>query len=248
MQIGHFACCGIARIDYDDLHIRPLFLHLHNALKQNRMAPRRVRSNQHDEIGQFQIFVIRRHEVFAERAFVSCDRRRHAQPRIRIDIRAADIALHQFVSDVVVFGEQLSRDIERHRVRPVFRDDARKPACYRSYRITPRYFGYRTSFRIAQFWRKQTAFESYCIAQSGAFHAQTAKVRWMRFIACNRNFGCAFRRRVDTTADAAIRARCLDGSQSRNWNDGDIQLEVSLSHSVLPNNKRFRRCDTSVRL
>ena len=52
------------------------------------------------------------------------DRRRHAQPRIGVDIGRADEALHQLVGDVVVLGEQLAREIERDRVRPVALDDA----------------------------------------------------------------------------------------------------------------------------
>ncbi len=48
------------RIDDDDLQLRPLLLRAHDALEQDRVAPRRVRADQHDEIRQLQILVAAR--------------------------------------------------------------------------------------------------------------------------------------------------------------------------------------------
>ena len=50
---------------------------------------------------------------------VAGDRRRHAQPRIGVDIGRADKALHQLVGDVIILGEQLAGEIEGDRVRSV---------------------------------------------------------------------------------------------------------------------------------
>jgi hypothetical protein len=47
--------------------------------------------------------------------------------RIGIDVAAADEALHQLVGDVIVFGQQLSGDVEGDAVRPV-RGDGRASA------------------------------------------------------------------------------------------------------------------------
>lgn len=74
MQIGHLAGRGVARIDHDDLHVGPRFLDPDDPLEQDRMTPRRVRTHQHDEIGQFEIFVADRHDVFAESPLVSRNR------------------------------------------------------------------------------------------------------------------------------------------------------------------------------
>ena len=99
---------------------------LQHALEQHRMAPGGVGADQHDQVGLVEILVQPRHRVGAEGAAMAGDRRRHAEPRIGVDIRRADEALHQLVGDVIVLGEQLAREIERDRVRPVALDDARE--------------------------------------------------------------------------------------------------------------------------
>ena len=88
------------------------------------MAPGGVRTDQHDEIGELEVVVAHRHHVFAERALVAGDGRRHAQPRVGVDVGRADVALHELVGDVVVLGQQLAGDVERHGLRPVLVDDA----------------------------------------------------------------------------------------------------------------------------
>jgi hypothetical protein len=66
------------------------------------MAPCRVGADQHQEIGLVEILIAAGHGVGAEGAALAGDRRRHAQARIGIDIRAADESLHQLVGDVIV--------------------------------------------------------------------------------------------------------------------------------------------------
>ena len=90
------------------------------------MAPRRVGADQHQQIGLVEIFVAARHGVGAEGAAMAGDRGRHAQPRIGIDIGAADESLHQLVGDVIVLGQQLAGQIECDRARTVARDDVRR--------------------------------------------------------------------------------------------------------------------------
>ncbi|MNR53681.1 hypothetical protein D3C85_1737320 [compost metagenome] len=48
----------------------------------------------------------------------------HAEARIGVDIRRTDEALHQLVGDVVIFGQQLTGDVEGNRVRPMLGDSA----------------------------------------------------------------------------------------------------------------------------
>ncbi len=122
-EIGILRGAGLARIDDDELGaaLAPV---LHHALEQNRMAPGGVRSDQHQEIGLIEIFVIAGHGIRSEGAAMAGDRRRHAKPRIGVDICAADEALHQLVGDVIVFRQQLPGQIEGDRIRSVALDDA----------------------------------------------------------------------------------------------------------------------------
>ena len=133
MQVGDVGGHGAARIDQHDPHLRPLLLGRGDALVEHRMAPGEVRADQHDEVGELQILVAAGHRVRAEGAAMAGDRRGHAQARIGVDIGRADEALHQLVGDVVVFGQQLARDIEGDGVRAVLaRSSARTVAATRS--------------------------------------------------------------------------------------------------------------------
>ena len=123
MQIGDVAGGGAPRVDHHHLHFGARLLRRREALVQHRMRPGIVGTDQHDEVGQLDILVTHRHRIRAERALVRGHRRRHAQPRIGIDVRAADETLHQLVRDVIILGQQLPGDIERHRIRPVLCND-----------------------------------------------------------------------------------------------------------------------------
>ena len=72
------------------------------------MAPRRIRADEHDQIGFIEVLIDARDYVGAEGATMTCDRRSHAQPRIGVDVGRAEEAFHQLVGDVIVLGEQLA--------------------------------------------------------------------------------------------------------------------------------------------
>ena len=93
-----------ARIDCDDARTA-LFLVGEHALEQDRMAPRRIGADQHQEIGLVDVLVATRHGVGAEAAAMAGDGGGHAEPRIGVDIGRADKAFHQLVGDVIVFGQ-----------------------------------------------------------------------------------------------------------------------------------------------
>ena len=135
-QIGIPCGIGPARIDHHDARAALLLVGEH-ALEQYRMAPRRVGADQHQQIGLVEILVTARHGVGAERAAMAGDRGGHAQPRIGIDIGAADESLHQFVGDVVILGQHLAGQIERDRARAVARDDVRKAMRHMVERVAP---------------------------------------------------------------------------------------------------------------
>ena len=84
-----------------------------------------------------QVLVAARHRVGAESALVARDRRCHAQPRVGIDVGAADESLHQLVGHVVVLGQELPREVERHRLRPVLGDHAREAVGDARQRLVP---------------------------------------------------------------------------------------------------------------
>ena len=127
---------GPARIDHDDAGAALLLVGEH-ALVQHRMAPGRIGADQHQQVGLVEILVAAGHGIGAERAAVARDRRGHAEPRIGIDIGAADESLHQLVGDVVILGQQLAGEIERHRAGAIARDDVLEPVRDMVERIAP---------------------------------------------------------------------------------------------------------------
>ena len=81
------------------------------------MAPRGIGAGEHDQVGLVEILVIAGHGVGAEGTAMSGDGGRHAEPRIGVDIGRADKTLHQLVGDVIIFREQLARQIDGRRIR-----------------------------------------------------------------------------------------------------------------------------------
>src|SRR3546814_15226653 len=78
-----------------------------------------------------------RSHILAKGADVSCDRARHAQAGVGVDVAAADEALHQLVRDIIILRQQLPRDIEGDAVRPVLLDRPGKGAGNEIERLVP---------------------------------------------------------------------------------------------------------------
>ena len=116
MKIGALGGRRAAGIDGDDARAA-LLARLHHALKQHRMAPGGIRSDEHDQVGLVEVFVAAWHRIGAEGPPVPGDRGGHAEPRIGVDIGGAEKAFHQLVGDVIILGQQLARKIERDGVR-----------------------------------------------------------------------------------------------------------------------------------
>ena len=136
--------------------------------------------DEHDEIGVIEIVVAHRHHVLAERALVPRDGRRHAQPRVRVDVRAADVALHELVGDVIVLGEQLPGDVERDRLGAVFVD-----AVGGTRRATVAMAVIPAHAFAAHLRMQQPVFEPDGLAERAALHAQLAAIGRMRGIAAH---------------------------------------------------------------
>ncbi len=126
MQIRLFRRRRPPRIDHHDPR-SPRLPRRHQPLVQHRMAPGQIAADQHHQIGQLQILIRPRHHIRPERPNLSRHRRRHAQPRIRVDTGRADEPLHQLVGHVVILGRTLPRHVERHAVRSMRRDRLGEP-------------------------------------------------------------------------------------------------------------------------
>ena len=148
MQIRRFGGGRAPRIDDHQPQLRSLLAQRQDPLHQHRMAPGEVRPDQHQQISLVQIGVLNRHDIFTEGAHMPGHGRGHAQPRVGIDVRGADVALHQLVGDVVVLRQQLTGNIQRHGIRPVLvdagaqRDRPRRTVRYPSLTLAPSTSGY----------------------------------------------------------------------------------------------------------
>jgi hypothetical protein len=134
---------------------------------------------------------------------------RHAQPRIGVDIGAADEALHQLVGDVIVLGQQLPGEIERDRVRARARDDALKPSADASSALSQSDANVRL---LPQHRMQQTAVEPSVSPSAEPFGAEPPK-----FAGCSGSPAItrAARRPVaqHAAADAAIGQVCGRGGR-----------------------------------
>ena len=178
MQVGDVGRHRAARIDRDDVHLRPLLLRRHQPLvtapdgtrrgwsrraRRGRPAPDPRRAG---------------HRVRAEGALVAGDGRGHAEARIGVDVGRADEALHQLVGDVIVLGQQLAGDIEGDRVRAVLGDRAARSRRRRD--RSPRPSSRALPWIIGM---QQPAFEPDRLAERRSLGAEPAEIGGMLRIA-----------------------------------------------------------------
>jgi len=193
---------GAARIDHHDAGAALLLVDEH-ALVQHRMAPGRIGADQHQQVGLVEIFITSGHRVGAERAAVACDRRGHAQPRIGVDIGAADEPLHQLVGDVVILGQQLAGEIERDCAGTVARDDVLEPVRDMVERVAPGH-ALHGPLAAADHRIEQPVGQAERLAERRALRTQPAEIGGMLGIARDRSTAPPVRRRQYAAADAAI--------------------------------------------
>ena len=221
------------------------------------MAPRRVGADQHQEVGLVEILVAAGHGVGAEGAAVAGDRGRHAEPRIGVDIGAADETLHQLVGDVIILGQQLPGEIERHRAGAVALDDMGEAMRDMVERIAPGH-PLHGALAAADHRIEQPVLEAERLAERRALRAQPSEIGGMLGIAGNRRAAVAVRRRQHAAADAAIgtgRARGAKGGiDDRHVRDPVIgsgrlrrDRERAAEHHVACGSRRSARGCGSVR-
>ena len=168
------------------------------------MAPRKVRAGQDQQIRLFKVIINAGHGVGAEGPFMPRHGRGHTQTRVRVDIGRAHEPFDQLVRDVIVLGQQLTRDIERDAIWSVFLDRFGKPVRNKVQRAVPR--GIRaTDLRVQQPPR-----QGQRIAQRRALGTQATLVRGVIGIAFDRQAALSIIAQDDATTDAAIGAGRFD--------------------------------------
>ena len=107
MQIGKVTSGGMARINHHHPHLRTCLFRRNQALVKHRMRPGIVGTDDDHQIGGLDVLITHRHRIRTECALVRSHCGGHAQPRIGINVGAADESLHQLVGDIVIFGQEL---------------------------------------------------------------------------------------------------------------------------------------------
>ena len=200
VQIGDVAGGGAAWVDHDHAHGGTGFFRRFDALVGHRMRPGGIRADQHDQPGFFQIFVTARHGIVAEGALVADHGGGHAQARIGVDIRRADVALHQFIGDVIIFGQQLAGNVEGDGLRTVLFNDAFEAIGHCVQRRVP------VGAHAAHFRLEQTALQVHGFMQVRALDAQATEIRRVVFVAFYADQLAVFRASLHPATDAAVGA------------------------------------------
>ncbi len=172
---------------------------------QHRVAPGAVGAHQHHELGRVPVVVDARHHVLAKGAHVPGHGGRHAQPRVGVDVGRADEALHQLVGDVVVLGEELSRQVERHAVGAMGLDRAAEPGRHPVQRLVP------AGLPAVHARPQQPPAPAQRFAQRGALGTQPALIGRMRLVAHHP----PVRQRHHPASHPAIRAGGADAAGPR---------------------------------
>ncbi|MNO77934.1 hypothetical protein D3C76_690570 [compost metagenome] len=120
VQVSQIAGICTTWVYDNDLHLRPAGFGCFQAAKQHRVGVGHVAADDHHAIAQLQVFVAAGRGVGTQAALVADHRRGHAQARIAVDVVGAYQGTRQLVEGVVVLGQQLPGNVERHAVRAMF--------------------------------------------------------------------------------------------------------------------------------
>ena len=128
MEIGNLGAFRAARVGDDDLQVGIGGAGVLDVAEDDRVGDGRIGASNEDELGLQDVRVAARRGIGAQCLLVAGNGRRHAEPRIGVDVVGADQALGQFVEDVVILGHQLAGNVEGDRIRAVGTDDLGEPA------------------------------------------------------------------------------------------------------------------------
>ena len=126
VQIGNFSCVGAARIAVNNFQLRVGGFSVFNTPEQNRVRIRGVAANNENTLRVSNIVIAIGRCVSPQRLFVARHSAAHAQARVGVDIVGANQALGQFIEHVIVFSQQLARDVKTHCIGAVLADDLRE--------------------------------------------------------------------------------------------------------------------------
>ena len=90
------------------------------------MCPRRVAAHHEQAIGVVYVVVTSGGRIGSQRLFVTRYGAAHAQAGISVDVIRSHQAFDELVENVIIFGQQLTRNIKTNRIRPMFTNDAGK--------------------------------------------------------------------------------------------------------------------------
>jgi hypothetical protein len=156
-----------------------------NAAERHRMRVGRIGAGDQHAVGVGEVLVGAGRRIGAERLLVGGDRARHAQARVGVDVVAANQPLHRLVEDVVVLGEQLPGDVERHRVRAVLVDHVGEALRGDADRLVPPHALARFAAHRAQLRVEQARLRAGGEMQRRTLGAQPAEVGRMRRVAAH---------------------------------------------------------------
>ena len=207
MQIGEIGGLRAPRIDGnngDFLGVSQLALL--DALKNHRMTVGGIGADQQEAIGTIDVGVRRRRPVRAEGGFVAEGRRRHAQPRIGVEVVRAEKPFGELVGDVILLGRQLPGAVKRDGFRTMLVDDRAKTPGEIAHRLFPAR-ALEVTVLAGSYVRIEQAvagFQSF--RQIDRFETEIAAARWMIRIALDASDRSRLNFRQKTAADTAIRA------------------------------------------
>ena len=122
VQVSSAGGIGAAGVYADNADVRVGRFMGFDAPPDDGVAPGGVGSLHQKQVGFFDIVVTNRHGIFSQRQLISHHRRRHAQPRIGIDVVRANESFDEFTDQVILFRQALPRHVKRDRIGTVFLD------------------------------------------------------------------------------------------------------------------------------
>ena len=137
VEVSNLCRIGAARVAKNDFQRRIGSLGVFNTAKQNRVRVSCVAANDEYALGVVHVVITVWWGIGPQRLFVACYGAAHAQARVGVYIVGAQQALGQLVEDVIVFGQQLARNIKTYCIGSVVTNDLRKAFCCKVERAVP---------------------------------------------------------------------------------------------------------------
>ena len=206
VQVGARRGVGAARVDDDHLHARTGLPGPLDAPEGHRVGVGRVAAGDQQAVGVVEILVGAGRGVGTQGLLVGGDGAGHAQPRVAVDVVAADQRLHGLVEDVVVLGEQLAGDVEGHRVGAVAAYRVGEAVGGVGDRLVPADAPARLGAGAAQLGVEQAGLGARGEVERRALGAQPAEVGRMRRVAAHAGDLPAVVFDQHAAADAAVGA------------------------------------------